>query len=81
MKTRKTSKRVFRDTVVVDGQEVGVGDSVWFKCDVEQCGKIVEIVRSSYGRTELVVEDEWGFSGGYIGGETRTTVDVRDCWL
>ena len=64
----------------VDGQTVKIGDWVNFKSDVEQSGKIVEIKKSYMGHS-LVLENEHGFHGGYIGGDTITTELASDCWL
>jgi hypothetical protein len=65
---------------LVDGQEVTVGDVVCFKSDIEQSGVIVEI-KQSYAGKALVLENKYGFSGGYIGGDTITTELARDCWI
>ncbi len=65
---------------IVDGQEVTVGDVVCFKSDIEQSGVIVEI-KSSYMGPSLVLENKYGFHGGYIGGATITTELARDCWI
>ena len=65
---------------IVDGQEVTVGDVVCFKSDTEQSGVIVEI-KSTYMGHSLVLENKYGFHGGYIGGATITTELARDCWL
>jgi hypothetical protein len=65
---------------IVDGQEVTVGDVVCFKSDIEQSGVIVEIKQSYTGRA-LVLENKYGFSGDYIGGETVHTELARDCWI
>ena len=59
---------------------VKVGDWVGFKCDIEQSGKIVEIKSDWRGR-RFILENENGFDGGYIGGDTRTEVDEEDCWV
>lgn len=53
-----------------------VGDSVCFKCDVEQCGTIIAITG-----TRVMLENENGFDGDYIGGNSRTTVDASECWV
>ncbi len=63
---------------VHEGRTVKVGDSVEFKCDIEQCGEIVAIRRESFGRVELVLKGH--FIGEYIGGTTKTTMDAEDCW-
>ena len=67
-------------TATVDGHPVKVGDWVGFKSDVEQSGQIVEI-KKSYMGYKLVLENEYGFHGDYIGGQTRTTEEASDCWL
>ena len=64
----------------VDGQTVQVGDSVCFKSDVEQSGKIVDI-KKTYSGVSLTLESTYGFHGDYIGGQTITTELARDCWL
>ena len=64
----------------VDGQTVRVGDSVCFKSDVEQSGKIVDI-KKTYSGVSLTLESTYGFSGDYIGGQTITTELARDCWI
>jgi hypothetical protein len=65
---------------LVEGQEVSVGDYVGFKSDIEQSGKIVEIKKSYIG-VSLVLQNNNGFSGDYIGGDTITTQLARDCWI
>ena len=60
------------------GGTAAIGDHVGFKCDVEQYGEVVAITVRSNGFYDLVLEGN--FEGGYIGGETRTTMDARDCW-
>ena len=65
----------------VDDTAVFVGSYVNFKSDIEQGGDIVQIKRDSMGQVVLTLEDEDGFSGDYIGGQTRTTVLAVDCWL
>ena len=64
---------------MVDGVKVKVGDWVCFKSDIEQSGKIVQI-KKGFGDT-LVLENANGFQGDYIGGDTRTQVSARDCWV
>lgn len=59
---------------------VRVGDWVGFKSDVEQSGKIVAINKSYMGDA-LTLENENGFQGGYIGGQTRTVENASDCWV
>ena len=66
----------------VDGTVVKVGDVVYFKSDVEQCGTIAEIRMARFGTGhELTLTSETGFSGEYIGGQTQTVERARDCWL
>ena len=58
---------------------VKVGDTVGFKSDIEQGGLIIRIERHAY-RTVLILQNEYGFEGEYIGGETETGIDFSDCW-
>jgi len=64
----------------VDGVTVRIGDWVGFKSDIEQSGRIVAI-KQTYAGTSLTLENESGFSGDYIGGDTITTELARDCWI
>ena len=64
----------------VEGQQIKVGDWVCFKSDIEQSGRVVAI-KQSYMGTAFTLENENGFSGGYIGGQTRTVEEASDCWL
>jgi hypothetical protein len=57
--------------------EIQVGDWVGFKSDIEQCGKIKSIQR---GRNTLILTNEDGFDGDYIGGDTETLVGFEDIW-
>ena len=66
---------------IVEGQEVTVGDWVGFKSDIEQSGVIVEIKKTVCFGVSLVLQNNNGFSGDYIGGETITTQLARDCWI
>jgi transcription elongation factor len=66
---------------MVEGQEVKVGDWVGFKSDIEQSGQIVEIKKTVCFGVSLVLQNNNGFSGDYIGGETITTQLARDCWI
>jgi len=74
---------MFQRTAKVEGRTVKVGDHVGFKCDIEQGGQIVEIKECPFrrGAMVLVLENKYGFSGEYIGGQTRTEVDASDCWI
>ena len=66
--------------ITVDGKQVKVGDTVCFKCDVEQCGTILSFAKSMRGIT-LTLGKKSGFSGEYIGGQTVTTEDAASCWI
>ena len=67
--------------ITIDGNEVGIGDSVGFKSDIEQGGKIIAIKKARYGSGyDLTLENKFGFEGDYIGGDTVTVVNSRDCW-
>lgn len=57
--------------------EIEVGDWVGFKSDIEQYGKIKSIQR---GRNTLILTNEDGFDGEYIGGDTETLVWFEDVW-
>ena len=64
-------------STTVEGKVVKVGDVVGFKCDIEQCGRIKDIVyRGRYAYLVLT----GNFSGGYIGGQTETEERADDCW-
>ena len=58
--------------------EVKVGDWVGFKCDIEQYGIIKSIQR---GRNTVILTNENGFDGDYIGGDTETLVSLDEIWL
>jgi hypothetical protein len=66
---------------IVDGQQVTVGDVVSFKCDIEQSGVITRIKTDMMGRKVLVLENQHGFQGGYIGGEVVHTELAEECWI
>ena len=57
--------------------EIEVGDWVGFKSDIEQYGKIKSIQR---GRDTLILTNEDGFDGDYIGGDKETLVWFQDVW-
>ena len=67
-------------TAIVEGQTVRIGDVVCFKCDIEQSGVVVDI-KKTYMGTSLVLQSDYGFEGGYIGGETIHTELAADCWI
>ena len=77
MKTARATVKDFDNKPVT----VKVGDYVGFKSDVEQYGKIKKIERSAFGGAQFVLENENGFSGDYIGGETITVELAKDCWV
>lgn len=58
------------------GEQVGIGEWVCFKSDVEQSGQIVKIEG-----TTLVLENLNGFDGDYIGSETQTRMPAKSCWV
>ena len=68
-------------TATVEGTQVTIGDHVGFKSDIEQGGQITDIKRDSMGYTVLVLKNEYGFEGGYIGGQTVTEERASDCWI
>ena len=66
--------------------EIKIGDWVSFKSDIEQSGEVIAIRRSSSSihkpqGIELVLENENGFIGEYIGGDTKTVVRLKDIWV
>ena len=65
----------------VEGKTVNVGDYVCFKSDIEQGGTIIRITRDFMGRDVLTLYSEYGFEGGYIGGQDTTQELAQDCWL
>jgi hypothetical protein len=72
------------NSVKIEGRDVKPGDWICFKSDIEQGGRIVEIRPASryLGRQiELILENENGFQGAYIGGDTQTVVRASDCWV
>lgn len=64
-----------------DGEVLKVGSTVCFKSDVEQVGTIVAIAYNIMGHAVLTLENESGFEGEYIGGQTRTQELAQDCWV
>jgi hypothetical protein len=67
-------------TAKVENGKVTIGDTVGFKCGEEQDGKIIDI-KTVDNIVILVLEDQDGFSGGYIGGETKTEMEASRCWI
>jgi len=79
--TRKKQKENDMSTTAkVEGRTVKIGDWVGFKSDIEQGGQIIAITRDTTGYT-LHLENKNGFDGDYIGGDTITHQDARDCWV
>lgn len=69
-----------KTTTLVEGHTVKVGDYVGFKCDIEQVGRITSIRADRYRGDILTLVNPNGFEGEYIGGETETEQEARDCW-
>jgi hypothetical protein len=64
--------------------EVKIGDTVFFKADVEQAGRVVAIEDKGYPQGWVFTLESFdgsGFEGEYIGGQTRTSMRADDCWL
>ena len=59
-----------------DGNVLNVGDTVGFKCDIEQSGTITKIEG-----TTLHLNDPDGFGGEYLRYAENTTEDASRCWL
>lgn len=69
-------------SVVIDGKTVKIGDTVGFKSDYEQSGKVSKIERHPLGAGYiLTLTSEDGFGGEYLRGATVTKVSARDCWV
>ena len=67
---------------IVEGQEVGIGDYVCFKCDIEQGAEIIEINRDLMGRTQIRFKaPPNGFDGDYIRNSEYHTELASECWL
>jgi hypothetical protein len=62
---------------VIDGKKTKVGDIVYFKSDIEQCGKVTALCGD--GSLDLTRDGDY-FSGDYIGHQTEHNVDADDCW-
>lgn len=67
----------------IDGkvQTFKVGQTVGFKSDIEQYGKITKIEPRSHWQAKLHLENKNGFDGGYIGGDTETWALTNECWI
>lgn len=67
---------------IVSGKVVKVGDSVGFKSDYEQTGKIIAIKRATWSNGKvLVLENKNGFGGDYLRYATVTEEMADDCWV
>ena len=64
--------------IIVDGKKIAVGDIVYFKCDIEQCGIVTALCAD--GSLDLSRKGDY-FEGGYIGHQTAHNVDADECWL
>ena len=59
--------------------KVKIGDSVGFKCDVEQGSKVYDIRQRRLFMSEYVIEFEVNVErGGYSHG--RRWINAEDCW-
>ena len=60
-----------------------VGDTVCFKSDYEQVGRIVAVKQSLMGSKVFVLESTSpeGFGGEYLNGSTLTQELASDCWV
>jgi hypothetical protein len=70
-------------TATVDNKTVKVGDTVGFKSDLEQYGRIVSISQGWRGKN-LTLEPAGPFKtfiGDYIGGCISHVVNAEDCWI
>jgi hypothetical protein len=67
------------DITPKDVNNLQVGDSVCFKYDIEQCGKILSVKRGNYGKVYTVR----AFEGGYVDNIDGTVIELqpRDCWI
>ena len=61
--------------------QLGIGDSVSFKSDIEQSGTIIRIKKDIMGRKVFVLQSECGVEGEYIGGEDVIQVLASECWV
>ena len=75
MKTITITNRYDEEMTIEVGKTV-----VGFKSDIEQYGRVIKIKKNYWGDYQLVIENENGFDGEYIGGETTTVQDAEDCW-
>lgn len=69
-----------KPTAQTGNKKVTIGDKVWFKCDTEQEGNVSEI-KTENGVVMLVLTNEAGFEGGYIGGDVKVDEEASRCWV
>ena len=62
-----------------DGNELAVGDIVDFKCDIEQCGRIINILYDGFIELEPLTDHGY-FQGDYIGRDEKTVQQASRCW-
>lgn len=60
---------------------VKIGSIVCFKSDDIQYGKVVKIKVNSWGDVTLKVKADGKFTGHYIGGKKKVTINANDCFL
>ena len=74
-------------TVTIETQyngevEIEIGKTVvGFKSDFEQFGVVIAVTENYWGGYKLTIQNENGFEGEYIGGQTETVRDANDCWF
>ena len=62
-----------------NGLTTKIGDFVEFKSDIEQFGEVIKITKAQWGTGhEIILINEDGFLGEYIGGRTITTISSHD---
>lgn len=64
----RTITNKFGETLTIE-----IGEYYAFKSDIEQFGKVTNILGNS-----VTLSNEDGFEGGYIGGQTVTIVSIFD---
>ena len=64
-----------------EANAVKVGDSIGFKCDVEQYAEVVQINTTTYGLTFTVKAPPDGFSGSYVARSDFVDVRADDAWI